>query len=247
MHPTVLRIRNRAAREALPLLLRPDVRDDLVRLGSDYGGWWVPAADVKPDVVAYCAGAGEDITFDLALHVAGCRVTTFDPTPRAIAHVEAVAPSDDRFRFLPVGWWSQKDTLRFYAPRDPAHVSHSALNLQATQDYFEAPVNTVAALMRELGDTRVDLIKMDIEGAEYEVIDSLLRDGPLPRTLCVEFDQPKPLRRTFKAVARLRAAGYDLVKMDRWNYTFTRQNGNVPLLSSNPHAKESGGSARPSY
>jgi hypothetical protein len=37
------------------------------------------------------------------------------------------------------------------------------------------------------------------------------------------------------------------VKMDRWNYTFTRQNGNVPLLSSNRHAKESGGSARPSY
>lgn len=71
MHPTVLRIRNRAAREALPLLFRPDVRDDLVRLGSDYGGWWVPAGDVKPDVVAYCAGAGEDITFDLALHVAG--------------------------------------------------------------------------------------------------------------------------------------------------------------------------------
>lgn len=231
MHPTVLRIRNRAAREALPLLFRPDVRDDLVRLGSDYGGWWVPAGDVKPDVVAYCAGAGEDITFDLALHVAGCRVTTFDPTPRAIAHVKAVAPSDDRFRFLPVGWWSQKDTLRFYAPRDPAHVSHSALNLQATQDYFEAPVNTVAALMRELGDTRIDLIKMDIEGAEYEVIDSLLRDGPLPRTLCVEFDQPQPLRRTVEAVARLRAAGYDLVKMDRWNYTFARQNGNVPLLS----------------
>ena len=227
MHPAFLRIRNRAAREALCHLLRPDVRDDLVRPGSKYGGWWVPAVDLKPGVVAYCAGAGEDITFDLALHAVGCQVTTFDPTPRAIAYVEAAAPSDDRFRFVPVGWWSRQDTLRFYAPRDPAHVSHSALNLQATQDYFEAPVNTVAALMSELGDTRVDLIKMDIEGAEYEVIDSLLRDGPLPRTLCVEFDQPQPLRRTFKAVARLRAAGYDLVKVDRWNYTFTRQNGNV--------------------
>src|ERR1035437_6300471 len=58
MHQTVILIRNRATREALPRLIRPDVRDDLVRLGSDYGGWWVPAADVKPDVVAYCAGAG---------------------------------------------------------------------------------------------------------------------------------------------------------------------------------------------
>ena len=47
MHPAFLRIRNRAAREVLPRPLRPDVRDDLVRLGSDYGTWWVPIADLR--------------------------------------------------------------------------------------------------------------------------------------------------------------------------------------------------------
>jgi hypothetical protein len=42
-------------------------RDDLVRLGSKYGGWIVPATLVRPDSVCYCVGVGEDISFDLAL------------------------------------------------------------------------------------------------------------------------------------------------------------------------------------
>jgi FkbM family methyltransferase len=216
------RIRNRSLRTFLRVALRPGPQEEMTRLGTDYGGWWLPTDAIRAGSVAYCAGAGEDISFDLALHDAGMRVTTFDPTPRAIAYVGAHAPPSGRFRFEPVGWWSHATTARFYAPKDPAHVSHSILNLQRTDDYFDAPVQSVQECMACCGDQQVDLIKMDIEGAEYEVIDSLLRDGPLPSTLCIEFDQPQPIRRTIAAVRRLRSAGYRLRKIERWNYTFTR-------------------------
>lgn len=76
--------------------------------------------------------------------------------------------------------------------------------------------------MTELGDERVDIIKMDIEGAEYVVIDQLAREGPLPRALCVEFDQPQPLRRTMSAVETLRRAGYELAHIEFFDYTFVR-------------------------
>jgi FkbM family methyltransferase len=222
-HPILLRGRNRMLREVLSRYLRPVPRPDLVRLGTSYGGWWVPEPLIGPETVAYCAGAGEDISFDLALMERGCRVATFDPTPRAIAHVQSVAPQTERFRFEPVGWWNEETELRFYAPRDPSHVSHLALNLAGTVDYFAASVRPVWRLMADLGDDHVDLIKMDIEGAEYAVIDSLLRDGPLPEVLCVEFDQPQPPRRTIAAVRRLRDAGYELNHVELWNYTFTRR------------------------
>ena len=216
------RVRNRAARALLPRYLHPVPRSDLVRLGSDYGGWWVPEAAVRPGAVAYCAGAGEDITFDLALHERGCTVTTFDPTPRAAAHVQRVAPTSERFRFVPVGWWDRHERLRFYSPRNPEHVSHSVVNLQGTSEFFVAEVKAVHQLMSELGDERVDIVKMDIEGAEHRTLDAMLRRGPLPAVLCMEFDQPQPVRKVVGAVRRLQQAGYTLNRIEAWNYTFTR-------------------------
>jgi FkbM family methyltransferase len=222
MHPGLLAVRNRAVSSALRALLRPASTSPLVRLGSDYGGWWVPTALLKPGAVAYCAGAGEDITFDLALLEHGLQVTTFDPTPRAVAHVAAVAPDNPRFRFEPVGWWDTSTELKFYAPSNPEHVSHSAVNLQGTSEFFTAEVEPVHQIATRLGDTDIALIKMDVEGAEYRILDSLLEHGPRTACLCVEFDQPAPLRRTLRTIRVLRVAGYRLVRLEGFNATFLR-------------------------
>lgn len=220
MHGVTLKVRNVIARTLLRSILRPGPVDGLDRLGTDYGGWWVPREVLVPGAVAYCAGAGEDISFDVALADRGLLVRTFDPTPRAADYVRRLAPKN--VSFYPIGWWDESTTLRFYAPRNPSHVSHSALNLQGTEQFFEAPVEPVRKLMEELGDQRVEIIKMDIEGAETRVIPSLLQDGPLPMVLCVEFDQPQPLRQLLGLVRGLRAAGYTLRLIEKWNYTFTR-------------------------
>jgi FkbM family methyltransferase len=215
----VRRARGRAVQPIMHGILRPRRGVDLVRLGSSYGGWWVPLAVLKNPGVAYCAGAGEDVTFDLELAGRGFDVWTFDPTPRAIEHVRKVGRD---LHFLAIGWWGSTTTLRFFAPAKSGDVSHSAVNLQDTTEYFDAPVTTVNDLARQNGHPRIDLIKMDIEGAEYEVIASLLSGGPLPGVWCVEFDQPQPMRKVLRAIARIRRQGYDLVKIERWNYTFMR-------------------------
>jgi hypothetical protein len=129
-------------------------------------------------------------------------------------------------RFQSVGWWDVADDVKFFAPKDPLHVSHSIVNLQSTTEFFVAHVEPVHLLMRELGDKSIDLIKMDIEGAEYRVIDSLLEHGALPLVLCVEFDQPQPLRRTIRAIRKLGDHGYALQRIDGWNYMF-RRNGHA--------------------
>lgn len=219
--PLWLGLRNRAALAVARATIRPDEQVDLVRAGSSYGGWWIPPRLLAPGVVAYCVGAGEDITFDRALHDAGCTVRTFDPTPRAIAHVEKEAPRSDRFTFRPIGLWSSDTEIRFYAPRVPGHVSHSAVNLYGTDNYFVAPVRTLRSLMRESGDEHIDLLKMDVEGAEVAIIDALAEDrAPTPSVLCVEFDQPQPLRNIRRSIGQLHSLAYRLVKVDGWNYTF---------------------------
>lgn len=203
----------------------------LKRIGSTYGGWVVPLRALHPEAICYCAGAGEDITFDLALaDIHKCNVYTFDPTPRAVAHVHRVANQNPRLKFFPVGLWDSEQMLKFYAPQDPSHVSHSALNLQRTQSWFEAPCRPLANIMREIGHSHIDLVKLDVEGAEYRVLDSMLDNHIFPKVLCVEFDEANhALDSDFKtrirnAAAKLRDHNYELVAANgRSNYTFVRQ------------------------
>ena len=212
--------------------LRPSKTADLVRLGSDLCGWWLPESILRPGALAYCVGAGEDISFDLALHDRGMHVVTIDPTPRAQTHVKAVAPKSDRFAFVPVGLWDTATELRFYYPRDPTAAACSILNLQRTSEYFTAKVNTLRKLMDDLGHNHIDVLKVDIEGAEHRVIESFIADGIRPEVLCVEFDQPVPLRRVLRSIRLVQRSGYRLVRIELWNYTFVSTTNKVPVENS---------------
>lgn len=192
-----------------------------MRYGSEYGGWVIPTSLLTERSICYCAGVGEDITFDLALiKEVGCQVFAFDPTPKAKDHVKKNASQEDNFHFMGVAVWSSDTMLRLFAPRDPSHVSYSALNLQGTVDHIETKARRIGSLMREFGHSRLDLLKLDIEGAEYEVLGNVLDEGIAPRVICVEFDQPMPFRMTISMTRRLRGNGYELVNIDDWNYTF---------------------------
>jgi FkbM family methyltransferase len=195
---------------------------DLIRLGSGLGGWWVRSTALDRGSLCYCVGVGRDASFDLGLiaHF-DCRVVSLDPTPRAVAYMEAM-DVPQKLTFLPVGVAGGNREARFYEPRDPTHVSYSIANLQSTQGFVLAPVRTLGALMHDFGHDAIDLLKLDIEGAEYEVLNSLHRDGIYPRTLCVEFDQPHSVVDTWRTVRRLRRAGYETVMVDRFNCTFVR-------------------------
>jgi FkbM family methyltransferase len=163
---------------------------------------------------------GEDITFDLALHERGCTVVAIDPVPRAAAHVAAHGPRDDRFLFIPAGLAARDGVVSFYAPQDPAHVSYSMTNLQRTGTAEELPVKSLRSIMADTSHERIDILKMDIEGAEYDVLNQIIDGGPLPPVLCVEFDQPAPLTKTLWTVIRLRRRGYLVAKVERFNVTF---------------------------
>jgi len=221
-------IRHQVLAPLLKAYLRPSKRADLVRLGTDYGGWWLPEFVLRPGAVAYCAGAGDDISFDLALHDRGMRVVTIDPTPRAVSHANAVAPKSDRFAFVPVGLWDTETELRFYYPRDLEHVNYSVLNLQRTSEYFTAKVETVRKLMDDLGDKDIDVLKLDIEGAAPRVIESFIADAVRPAVVCVEFDQPVPLRTVLRSIRLLQQSGYRLVHIELWNYTLVSATKQVP-------------------
>jgi FkbM family methyltransferase len=210
------------------LLKRVKGRDDLREFGTKYGGWVIPVSLFDASSICYCVGCGEDISFDLGLiDEFGCDVYAFDPTPRAIKYVKEVAGQNSKYHFFDVGLWDKEDTLKFYTPRNPNHVSHSLLNLQQTDDYILVRVNRLRNIMKELGHNRIDLLKIDIEGAEYKVIESIVANGIDIKVICVEYDEFfNPLDDKFKE--RIRAStktlnGYSLVcAQGNGNYTFVK-------------------------
>jgi FkbM family methyltransferase len=204
---------------------------DTILIGTkEYSGWKIPKDILKSGAVCYCAGVGEDASFDLELATKfHCTVLSFDPTPRAIAYIEKLRTLPKTMQFFPFGIWDKDERIRFYEPGNPNHVSHSALNLHGTTKYFEADCHSISTLMKDFGHESIALLKLDIEGAEYRVIDSLIQHDIFPSVICVEYDEAyKPLDKDWAfrikaSLEKLISAGYRIIEVDRkCNYTLAR-------------------------
>ena len=218
------RVQTYARAALLRRIIHVPPREDLVVIGQlIYGGYRVPAAGLGPDSVVYSVGVGEDINFDLGLIARfGCTVHAMDPVARSAEFAREAAAHEPRFVFHPLALWSRDETLTFSAPREEGYVSHSAVNLFNTEPAFQAPGRSLRSLMDEWGHDTLDLLKISAEGAEFEILDTLLRDGPSVRILCAEFSYA-PVARAQRMLARLAGAGYALVSahVGTGNWTFT--------------------------
>jgi FkbM family methyltransferase len=224
------------------------------RFGTHYGGWSLPVdADLGPKSVVYSAGVGEDISFDLLLQDAyGCEIILIDPTERAKIHhdevqnfyesgapaftgdiqrdylstISSAKPDFSKIMYVPKGLWHVPETLKFYKPVNSKYVSHTFIGNMYSDDYVMAQVDTVGNIMKELGHTKIDLLKLDIEGAELTVLDNILSERIYPRYLCVEFDLKLKGRDSAQMTERilhmLDRKGYKLLENSNWNCTFER-------------------------
>lgn len=220
-----LRRRARAFAAAVTADLVADAHVE--RLGdSAYGAWAVPVERLVPGALCYCAGAGEDIGFEVALARRGCEVHAFDPVPAALRHAGPIAAAERGLTFHPIGLWSSDETLVFHEPVVPGYVSHSATDLHGTAPAFEARVRSVRSLMDELGHDRLALLKLSVEGSEYEILRHVLDEDIDVEVLAVEFAQPGPRGAPQVWLAHLAQRGYVPVDVSArprdWSVTLRR-------------------------
>jgi FkbM family methyltransferase len=187
------------------------IRCETVWLGNPGARWCVCTDGLSAESVVYSAGVGEEISFDLGLiQRFGMRVHAFDPTPRSIAWVGDQALPEE-FVFHPYGIAELDGRCRFSAPENPAHVSHTLLQRAGLGPSVELPVHRLATILRMLGHAQIDLLKMDIEGAEYGVLEKLLAEPVRVKQLLVEFHHRWPevgIAKTKRAIRMLQEAGY---------------------------------------
>ena len=182
------------------------------------GGWLYAPDLLGPDSIVYSLGVGDSIEFDLRLieHY-GLTVHTFDPTPYSeewMAGLE-LPPNLEFHNWAAAG---EDGTLRLYrriSSRGRKSKVMWTAEDQAGDDshYIDAPAYTIRTMMEKLGHDRVDLLKIDVEGAEYEILDSLEKAERLPVQVLVEFHHRFPgigKERTAESIRKLRELGYKI-------------------------------------
>lgn len=116
-------------------------------------------------------------------------------------------------------------TVKFYPPKNPEHVSHSISNWQKGESdsnkSIEVETITVKKIMKEYGLDKLELIKLDIEGAENQVLPSLIKNKILPNQILVEFDELhtlnfSPYFKATKIIINLLLNGYCLIKTNKF-------------------------------
>ncbi len=188
------------------------------------GNYYMHAGHLRQDDVVYSCGVGDDVTFDDALHgLCGCDVHLFDPTPVAVAYMEQEAPKP-HFHFHPWGVWTEDGMKPFYFKKEKLREqrSLSVTNLMHSTGFVMLECLTLPSIMRQLGHERLNILKMDIEGAALPVLRDMLATKLRPRQIVAEFEKGRsPLVQftleTERVLRQLRASGYNLHYIPRLN------------------------------
>jgi FkbM family methyltransferase len=201
-----------------------EVRVPRLALAYSHGAWMVHPNALSKDSTVYSFGVGSNVAWDLAMiERFGVTIHAFDPTPRAIDWVRSQA-LPPRFVFHDYGVSDHDGTVRFFPPRRNSSFNYSSIECRratGNSALIEAPVRRVGTIMRELGHQRIDVLKMDIEGGEYGVIDDLVESGLPIGQILVEFHhnfRSVPLSRTVLAVRALRGLGYRVFHVSDRSY-----------------------------
>lgn len=184
-----------------------------------FGDWGLPLDFLNKNDIVYSFGVCDDIDFELSLislkHV---QVYAFDPTPYSVDWI-AQQSLPAQFNFHPFAAAAEDGECYLYplvnkkGKKSTIMYSFSA-HQEARNDGVLVKALSLKSTMNKLGHDKVGVLKMDIEGAEYDFIQSVIQSEIRPGLIMVEFhhrftDFDK--QNTIDTVELLRQSGYQLV------------------------------------
>lgn len=197
--------------------------EDIEELGT-VNSWHIKTGDLNNRSIVYSAGVGGDISFEKELVSRfQLEVELFDPSPIGIQTMQLNENRLPQIHFSPVGFAGSAGTIKF-SPEDPQVGSYTVA--RENDAVVEFQCYDLSYLMKERKHVRIDLLKMDIEGFEYDVIDHLLQHSIDVKQICVEFHhfmENIPQHKTTTAISNLKEAGYIVIYKTRNDYTFFRR------------------------
>lgn len=214
------------------LFIFPEISIPVTKIGNKGADWIIYTDELKSSSVVFSIGIGTDISFDLELiRQFNLTVFAFDPTPKSLEWLSK-QELPGQLRYFPVGISDHDGFMEFFAPDNQNHTSYTVVenvyqkNINKT---IKAPVKKISTILKEMGHSSIDLLKMDIEGSEYAVIDDIIKSEIPIKQLLIEFHhrfENIGLNKTKEAVKKLNLAGYKIfsISMSGEEYSFINYN-----------------------
>lgn len=166
-------------------------------------------ADLGPDSVVIDAGAYVGEWSERVVERYDPTIHAFEPGEGAFARLERTFADRPRVHLHRAALGAHDGVARLDEAGPGSTVTAATAPAGAAAVPGEVEVRDVATLLDELGLDRVDLLKLNIEGGEYDVLDRLAETGWLPRVevVSVQFHEWHPdahrrRRRNRRALAR---------------------------------------------
>ena len=217
---------------------RPYPDMELIRLGTSYGGWWIPrfsSETLPPGSILVSAGLGSDVSFDKEMLSRGFSCIGLDPLEEAVEYSKSELANFSQFFPINSGLSDVHGVMKFYAPRISEHDSWSVNNMHDTDPLLSRSFEVVSIgdleqMFPTLKNSTYRILKMDIEGGEIPVLNQIIDTKIKFDYLAVEIDYlalipffslKKRISHTFsvwKIMIGLEALGYNLCKTENFNF-----------------------------
>ena len=217
---------------------------DLTRLGTDYGGWFIPenilhAIDKKRVLVS--GGLGHDVSFDKILLENGFQIIGLDPLAECCDFARKELGDSKSVFVIEKGLWTNSGNIDFFPPKNKTHDSWSITNTQSAlpQEGTTFKVISLEDLIKEfpsIGNSDFSMLKLDIEGAESEIMKKLFTSDYKFDFIGIELDFlslipflaiKRRLRAIFTARQNMKifkGAGYTFVLKENFNFFWIKEN-----------------------
>lgn len=169
------------------IIIRKDIDVALEKIGNnemDSAFICLKALENAGGVIIVSAGIGTQINFELDIlkKLTGRSVILLavDPTPKALQFLESVELPEN-FHIIPCALCSEDKKMRFALPSAEGWISGSGEALKKDgrklEEVIEVDGKKLSTILRENNIYKVDLLKLDIEGSEFAVLDNILSEG----------------------------------------------------------------------
>ena len=201
---------------------------DTLKVGNPCS-WKLCIKDLNKNSCIISAGVGGDISFEIEMHkLTGAKIILLDPSPTGASTINNT-PKDqmEGIVFLPFGLAANSGMRTFSLPKDKYEGSYSYDHGGMETVSFEC--RSIKDLMKEYKFTHVDLLKMDVEGFEWDILDEILKSQLNISQICVEFHNLHGRYRSgiqrYLTLLRMRFNGYKLIShVGTGDHTFLKKN-----------------------